>query len=225
MQNIFSEIKGKDASQLHKVTADMKAKNQDGRSSKVAGSAGGHPTGASQRRSIIGIPQGAAKLALEDNMWRIENQEASATAGEWIKVSEGTMRQAIHVRCCKDVNIEVSCKVNSIIIESCAAVNIKVQDLVSGAEVVNCEKIKLQVDGSIPSLAIDKTTGFDLYLMKHSGRAVKLTTSMSSGMNLNFPESEAADAEFIERPIPEQFQSTINAKGTLDTSVSDLYSC
>lgn len=39
-----------------------------------------------------------------------------------------------------------------------------------------------------------------------------------------FPVSEAADADWIEKPIPEQFVSSVLANNTVKTTVSELYS-
>ena len=41
---------------------------------------------------------------------------------------------------------------------------------------------------------------------------------------MTFPVSEAADADWLEQPIPEQFVSTLRPDGKLSTGVSELYS-
>lgn len=103
----------------------------------------------------------------------------------------------------------------------------------------------------VPSVAIDKTDGCQIFLSFVS-RSTQIVTSKCSELNVSFPQSEAEDADWVraraipslllsmrwgvtpvsvcllrllqtELPIPEQFVSVVR-DGRLHTTVSDLYS-
>ena len=108
-------------------------------------------------------------------------------------------------------------------IDSCSNVTLMVQGALSGIEVVNSKRMKVQVKDRVPSVAIDKTDGF-LVGLPFGSRDAVITSSKSSEMNVTFPVSDAADADWVECAIPEQFVSKITAANKVSSSVSELYS-
>ena len=123
----------------------------------------------------------------------------------------------------RDVVIDITTKVKGVRLDSCSNVTLLLQGALSGMEVVNSKRMKLQVKDRVPSCAIDKTDGCVVGL-PWTSRDCVITTSKSSEMNVTFPVPDKEDADWIEKPIPEQFISKITAENTVASSVSDLYS-
>jgi adenylyl cyclase-associated protein len=140
-----------------------------------------------------------------------------------VHVTEGSMKQEVYVFACRDAVVYIDSKVKNVRIDTCRDVVIFVHSALSGIEVVNCKKVKIQVQNSVPSVAIDKTDGIVVGL-SFASRSAQLVTSKSSEMNVTFPVSEEAEADWVEQPIPEQFCSHITPAGKLTTTVSELYS-
>lgn len=142
-----------------------------------------------------------------------------------VPTQDGTlnMTQEVYIYACSDVVIFVDSKCKGVRIDRCRNVTVVVQSLLSGVEVVNSFKMKMQVNGQVPSVAIDKTDGIVVGLSWDS-RDAQIVTSKSSEMNVTFPVSADADAEWVEMPIPEQFVTKITGPKSLSSSVSELYS-
>jgi len=88
--------------------------------------------------------------------------------------------------------------------------------VVSSFEVVNCRSVEVQVTGKVPSFAIDKTSGAQIYLSK-GALDTEIVTSKSSEMNVLIPGS-SADEDLVEIAIPEQYKSTVK-DGKLVTEI------
>jgi adenylyl cyclase-associated protein len=56
----------------------------------------------------------------------------------------------------------------------------------------------------VPSIAIDKTSGCQLYLSNNALQA-EITTSKSSEMNVLIPDG----GDMVEMPIPEQYKTKV----------------
>merc|ERR1711916_218684 len=94
---------------------------------------------------------------------------------------------------------------NTITIDTCTSTQVVFENALALCETVNSKKCKVQVKGECPTISIDKCDGFTVYL---SWAAVKNTTisqAKSSEMNVSYPTAEGEDAEYVEKPIPEQF--------------------
>ena len=61
---------------------------------------------------------------------------------------------------------------------------------------VNCQRLQVQVKGIVPAVAIDKTDGCQVFL-SYVSRGTKIVTSKSSELNVSFPVSDAADADWV----------------------------
>jgi adenylyl cyclase-associated protein len=57
---------------------------------------------------------------------------------------------------------------------------------------VNCNSVEAQVLGRVPSIAIDKTSGCQVFLSKDS-LETEIVTSKSSEMNVSFPVAGSED--------------------------------
>lgn len=76
--------------------------------------------------------------------------------------------------------------------------------VVSSVEVVNSKSLQVQVTGKAPTVGVDKTDGFHLFLSKDS-LDTELLSSKSSEVNVSWPQDE----DWEEKPVPEQFITRI----------------
>jgi len=101
--------------------------------------------------------------------------------------------------------------VNSIAIDSCKKTGIVFDNAIASVEAVNCQSIELQVTGRVPNISVDKTDGCQLHLSKEC-LAAEIITSKVSEMNITLPNPKGDNEDPVERPVPEQFKTTV--KGT-----------
>ncbi len=226
---MFSQIGAIDQSSgrtegLRQVTKEMKAAAK-AEPPVVPVRAAGPPK--AKETVVPGLKLGEPKLALNRATlrWEVEFQSRdTAAASGGIIVIDGTeAKQEVYIYGCRDCAIDIRSKVKGVRIDQCGGVTVLMSSALSGVEVVNSRKMKIQVREKVPSVAIDKTDGIMVGLTWPARDAV-ITTSKSSEMNVTFPVSEAADADWVEQPIPEQFVSKLTAAGKLHTGVSELYS-
>ena len=142
---------------------------------------------------------------LEDKKWKIEYQVKQDN----LIVDQTDMKQSVYVYKCKECTITVKGKVNSILIDSCNRVGILFDDVLSTVEFINSTNVQMQATGKVPTVAIEKTDGCQVYLSKSSIDA-EVVSSKSSSMNVLLV-NEAGD-DYDEFPVPEQFKSIIDSK-------------
>lgn len=155
--------------------------------------------------------------------WVIENHTADTVKKEvapdgLVKVEITDPKQQVYLYNCDGVTVQVKGKFKSLVIDTCTKCAVIYDTLISGTEMVNCKKIQIQVNGICPVFTIDKTIGLTVYLSAESIPISSFTTSLSSEMNVSYPEGD----EQKEVPIPEQFVHKVG-KGSMTSEVSDLY--
>jgi len=211
MNAVFASInKGEGVtSGLKKVTADMKTKNRTDKSSVVPASAPkSTSSGASAKKSAA--PAKPPKLALDGNKWSVEYQ----VGNKEIIISETEVKHTVYIYKCKDSVIQIKGKVNAVTIDDCSKTAVVFENIVASFEIVNCNSVEVQAVGKVPSFAVDKTSGCQIYLSKDSIEA-EIVTSKSSEMNISFPD---ASGELVESPVPEQYKSQVK-NGKLVTEI------
>jgi len=110
--------------------------------------------------------------------------------------------------------------VNTIIIDDCKRTGVVFENVISGLEIVNSSTIEVQVLGKVPSIAIDKTSGVQLYLSKDALES-ELVTSKSSDVNILIPPKEEG-ADLVELPVPYQFKTIIKNGSLITHSVEHV---
>ncbi|XP_017882135.1 adenylyl cyclase-associated protein 1 isoform X1 [Ceratina calcarata] len=128
------------------------------------------------------------------------------------------MNNVIYMFRCQESTLVVKGKVNSIVMDSCRKSSIVFDSVVSSIEFVNCQSVQMQVLGKVPTISIDKTDGCQAYLSPESLN-VEFISSKSSEMNVMVPKG---NGDYSEYPIPEQFKTTIGAKGLSTIAVDSL---
>ena len=96
--------------------------------------------------------------------------------------------------------------------DNCVKTAVVFENAIASLETVNCTSVELQILGRVPSVAIDKTSGVQLYLSKNC-LDVEIVSSKSSEMNVLIP---TADQDFEEKALPEQYKTVVK-NGTLVT--------
>lgn len=74
-------------------------------------------------------------------------------------------------------------------IDDCQKTSVVFEDVVASFEVVNCKSVEVQVQNAVPSIAIDKTSGIQVYLSKNSLHT-EIVSSKSDSMNVLLPDAE-----------------------------------
>lgn len=132
-----------------------------------------------------------------------------------IKIDDAKMNQSVYIYKCEKSTIKISGKCNNVILDSCKKSGVIFDSLVSSCEVMNSSSMQVQVNGSVPTVMIDKTDGCQIFLSEKSLKT-EIVTAKSSEMNICIPKGE----DYREIPIPEQFKTVINGK-TMKTTPTE----
>lgn len=203
---LFGELNKGEAvtSGLKKVTADMKAKNRTDRSGLVK------QAPKPKAKSVSGPKIGKTEFA--GGKWFVEGHVQNRE----IVIEDTKSNQGVLITGNTDCVVQIKGKVNTVIVDNCKKVGVIFQDVISTVETVNCKSIQLQPLGKVPSIAIDKTDGCQLYLSQNSLDA-EITIAKSSELNVTVPQGED---DFKEIALPEQFVCSYK-DGTFVTTPAD----
>jgi adenylyl cyclase-associated protein len=170
-------------------------------------------------------PRGTPIFEYQDRgfKWVIENHTKETVQKEVspdgvISVQIQDPKQQVYLYKCDGIMVKVTGKFKSLVLDSCTQTLVVFDTLISSAEMINCKKLKLQVTGICPVFTIDKTNGLLVWLSKESASVSTFTTSLSSEMNVSYPDGK----DMTEVPIPEQFVHKVG-KGAMISQVSELY--
>lgn len=214
MNAVFSELnKGEAITQgLRKVTDDMKSKNRADRSGVVAAGAVSSNGSGPAKAAAKTAASKPAKFKLEGKKWAIENQAGNKS----LVIEDVTPKQTVYVYNCSDCVIQVKGKANNITIDSCKKTGIVFADVLATCELVNCASMQVQCTGTVPTVAIDKVDGCQVYLGPASYSA-EITTAKCSEVNIMCMPDEGSEEEPTETPVPEQFVTTRGPDGKWHT--------
>ncbi|RKP03964.1 hypothetical protein CXG81DRAFT_29124 [Caulochytrium protostelioides] len=146
---------------------------------------------------------------LEGNKWLIEHQVNNND----IVVENAEINQTVYIFGCQNSTVQVRGKVNAVILDGSRKVGLVVENVLSTVETINCKSCQIQINGIAPTVNIDKTDGLQLYISQ-ANKDVQILTAKSSEMNVLI---QGADGEYAERPVCEQYKTTIDADGNLLT--------
>lgn len=60
--------------------------------------------------------------------------------------------------------MQVKGKINAITLDSCSKVGVLFESVVAACDVVNSRTMEVQVTGTVPTIAVDKSDGLQIYL-------------------------------------------------------------
>ncbi|CAI5519329.1 unnamed protein product [Closterium sp. Naga37s-1] len=218
MSKVFSELNKGEAvtAGLRKVTADMKTKNRADRSGAVPASIGGSKAtsagaSATAKPAVVKPP----KFELQQGRkWVVENQ----VDNKEVVIADTEPKQTVYIFGCKGTVVQVKGKVNNITLDKCTKTAVVFQDVLAACEVVNCSGVEIQCQGTAPMLAVDNTSGCQLYLAA-SALTASITTAKSSEINVLVPGPDA-DTPWVEHALPEQFVSELKNGTFVTTPIS-----
>ncbi|KAF2074889.1 hypothetical protein CYY_003808 [Polysphondylium violaceum] len=216
MSAVFSALgKGEGVtSGLKKVTDDMKSKNNPNKSSVVKASDVKAPTATTTKAAAA--PAKPPKFALEANKWTVEYQKGNKN----IVIEDTDPKQTVYIYQCQDSVVQIKGKVNAITLDGCKKTAVVFENCIASADVVNCSSVEIQVTGKVPCMAIDKTSGCQVYLSKES-LETEIVTSKSSEMNILIPGATPND-DMVEISVPEQFKTVVKGTKLVTEAVSHI---
>ena len=201
---MFKELNKGEAitSGLRKVTDDMKSKNRADRSGLVATGGGGAGVAPAVPPAVSKTAK-PPKFALDGKKWAVEHQVGNRT----LVIEDVNPKQTVYVYDCVDCVIQIKGKANNITLDKCAKTGVVFEDVLATCELVNCVSMQVQCTGAVPTVAIDKVDGCQVFLGPKSYGA-EITTAKCSEVNVVCVPAEGSDADAIETPVPEQFVTT-----------------
>jgi len=197
---------------LKKVTKEMKNKNQEQKSSVVPAEVASKKS-AGAPKAAAGQKKGTPKFELQGNKWLVEWQENTT-----IDITETEVKQVIYIYKCEKAVVNIKGKINAITVDGCKRTAVVFESAVASCEVVNGLSIEIQCQGKVPSIAVDKSSGVQLFLSK-DGLDVEIVTSKSDSLNVLIPDP-AGGVDPVEIAVPEQFKTLVK-DGKLHTTTVD----
>lgn len=143
-------------------------------------------------------------LELQDKKWVVEHHHGNHN----ISITETNIKHTVYIYNCRECTIQVTGKINSIVVDGCKKTGVVFDDVISAVEFINCERVQTQVTGKVPTVSIEKTDGCMVYLSSTS-LETEIVTAKCSEINVLMPQE---NGDYVEYYIPEQFKSTWNGK-------------
>jgi len=156
---------------------------------------------------------GSPSLRQDGKKWIVEffNGESN------IKLDDVRMNQSVYIYKCEKSAVKISGKCNNVILDSCKKTGVVFDSLVSSCEVMNSSGVQVQVNGTVPTIMVDKTDGCQIFLSKESLKT-EIVTAKSSETNVCIPAGE----DYTELALPEQFKTVIRGNSLLTTPTESL---
>jgi len=209
---LFAQLNKGDAvtSGLKKVTDDMKTKNRNPNERSAVVPAATQPKAAPKAAAKAGQKVGTPRVELVGNKWVVEWQ----INNKEIIISDTEPRHTVYIYKCEGSVVQIKGKVNAITIDSCKKTGVAFEQAIATCEVVNSTGVDVQCTLSVPSYAIDKCSGVQLYLSE-KGLHSEIVSSKVDSFNIVLPPLNPTD-DPLELPVPEQYKTVIKGR-TLHT--------
>lgn len=189
---------------LKKVSDDMKTKNRTDRTGVVPGNQATEGSKSSSSKAPPSAVIGKTpRLELEGGRkWVIEHH----TGNRDLSVEITDVKQSVYIYNCSECTIQVNGKLNAITVDKCNKTGILFETTVASFEVVNSQSVQVQCTGIVPTVAIDKVDGCQVFIPK-SSLTTAVLTAKSSEVNIVTPGA-TEDDDPLESALPEQFLSS-----------------
>uniref|UniRef100_A0A6G1SGA1 Adenylyl cyclase-associated protein 2 n=1 Tax=Aceria tosichella TaxID=561515 RepID=A0A6G1SGA1_9ACAR len=184
------------------ITKNLKKVNKDDRSLLTPMSERSSRSKSPDPRSTPAMNR-VPKFELEGRKWALEYHTGNTQ--EQFTIQSTEMSQSVNIYRCERIMVIVQGKVNSITVDSCKKLSLVFDDIVSVVEFINCQSIQAQPMSKVPTITIDKTDGFQLFLRKES-LDVELISAKSAEINICVIDEKTGD--YKEHAIPEQLKTT-----------------
>ena len=149
------------------------------------------------------------KIALQGNIWYIENQIDNSS----IEIEVKEMQQRIVIVDSQRSIVKIKGKCTAISVEKGKSLGVVVEDvIVSTFELLNSSKIQVQLSATCPTMTIDNCEGVQVFLGSAVHENFELLTCKANEINL-YKQVSKEPCEFSnEIPVPEQFKSRFDSK-------------
>ena len=130
-------------------------------------------------------PLGPPKCEYQERgfKWNVENQTNETCEGGVCKITVTDAKQQVYIYKCRNLTIQITGKLKSVIVDSCTKVGVVFDTAISACEIVNCKSVQVQSTNLCPSFAIDKTDGIIVHLTNEAVKESVFVTSKSSEVN------------------------------------------
>jgi len=135
-----------------------------------------------------------------------------------IVIEATSFQQSVAISNCDKTVVQIKGKVTNIAVMSCTNVGVIFDDVVAAVEVVRSKKLQLQANGALAQIALDNSSGVDIFIQSAVGKSVEIVTSLCEGVNITFP-GDTPESDPTEYPIPMQYISNLK-DGKLHTAPS-----
>jgi len=152
--------------------------------------------------------------------WIIENYD-----GQDEQLSQGagelSHKVSVNVFGCKNMNLTLTGKAKTLMLEGCKNLTIFVDSIVAHVECLNCDTIKVYAQKQLPLCNFENTSELKLFLT-NATRNCLIVTSGSRTINVKFPKEGADDnseenEDFITMVLPESFETKVVAGNKIHT--------
>uniref|UniRef100_A0A3B0MQU9 Adenylyl-cyclase-associated protein, putative n=1 Tax=Theileria annulata TaxID=5874 RepID=A0A3B0MQU9_THEAN len=145
---------------------------------------------------------------------------------EEVDLSNVAKNQSCTICESKNVKVKMPEKMVSLSLIACKNVEVFVNSLISGMELTNCQNVKVRVKTNLPSCSIDKCQQVGFWITKENASTIMFSSCKSGDMNVNVNRNTSGNPEeddWVEQPLHEQFEHTLNDKLKVVTKPSSLY--
>eukprot|EP01147_Barroeca_monosierra_P001115 gene1115-4343_t len=191
--------------------SQMTHKNPALRATSVVPSAEKSPSARAPAAPVVAAKKDPV-LELVGKKWTVEYHHNNRDI-----VIDGDIKQSVYVYKCENSTIKINGKVNSITCDGCKKIGVVFESAVGVFEAINCKSVQVQIMDKVPTVSIDKTDGFQVYLSENC-LDTQIVSAKSSEMNVLIP---VGDGDFKELPVPEQYKTTV-VDGALVTEATDI---
>ncbi|KAJ2035128.1 F-actin-capping protein subunit alpha [Coemansia sp. RSA 922] len=155
------------------------------------------------------------RMELQGSKWEVENYGT-----EHLTIEATETKQTVYMFNCTGTTLEIRGKLNGVAIDNCQKCGVVFDSLVAQCEIVNCKSVQVQARETVPAIQIDRTDGAQVFLSEAARDNTQITTAKASEVNVSYPYEtlNPEDDNFVEQPIPEQFQTVVK-NGKLVTTV------
>ena len=156
---------------------------------------------------------GSPSLRQDGKKWIVEFFKGDSN----IKIDDVQMNQSVYIYKCEKSAVRINGKCNNVILDSCKKTGVIFDSLVSSCEVMNSSGVQVQVNGTVPTIMVDKTDGCQIFLSKKSLKT-EIVTAKSSETNVCIPAGE----DYTEMALAEQFKTVIKGNSLVTTPTESI---
>lgn len=115
-----------------------------------------------------------------------------------------SLRDSVYIEKCKGGVVQITGKVNAITINNVQGLGLIFDDAISIVEVINSKKVQVQVNGTVPTVVVDKSETVTIFASEASKESIQVVTSHSSAVNYTIPVGD----DVKEFAVPERISAS-----------------